>query len=475
MSPAVSWSCCCRLQMSSIGSFLRRRPPPRKGSTPKPPPPQSPRPQCPRPQRLPAQPTTAPQWQPRPSANARRPAPLPPRVPTLPTPTPARKARLRPTHKQRQGGALGHLVLLGCGGGPPCSPPAAAHAAALRAAARAAVASPRAGCAPRRSAWAGFGFAFSVVLSSFCWYLLGMCWLYLLGYQIVVLYFAGLSGFSPAASCHVVIRLPCCRFLRLPFLPCCCCCCPVCTALAACWWSRSRGLRPRRRCCRAFGGAVCAGVRRRFAAARRARGSLCCHGVGCGRCWGCAGRVSGCWAALPGGRSPWLRLLWWRFWLLGLVCVGCAVGRGCAGVVVRSAARLAGFRWAFARAGLVVSASGSCCAVAVCVGFYLFVEKLPEYQIIAASLYQLVSQSINQASQVMQVTSVFLDILTDRILPAGPCSLVPGVFHIEHLFGQHWRVQVSPTAVFQATELVGRVADEYEASQVVLESDFSTL
>lgn len=75
----------------------------------------------------------------------------------------------------------------------------------------------------------------------------------------------------------------------------------------------------------------------------------------------------------------------------------------------------------------------------------------------------------------MQVTSVFLDILTDRILPAGPCSLVPGVFHIEHLFGQHWRVQASPTAVFQATELVGRVADEYEASQVVLESDFSTL
>jgi len=32
MSPAVSWSCCYRRQMSSIGSFLRRRPPPRKGS-----------------------------------------------------------------------------------------------------------------------------------------------------------------------------------------------------------------------------------------------------------------------------------------------------------------------------------------------------------------------------------------------------------------------------------------------------------
>lgn len=94
-----------------------------------------------------------------PIANARRPAPLPPRVPTLPTPTPTHNAPLRPTRKQRQGGALGHLVLLGCGGGPPCSPPAAAHAAALRAAARAVVASPRAGCAPRRSAWGWCSFA----------------------------------------------------------------------------------------------------------------------------------------------------------------------------------------------------------------------------------------------------------------------------------------------------------------------------
>ncbi len=78
----------------------------------------------------------------------------------------------------------------------------------------------------------------------------------------------------------------------------------------------------------------------------------------------------------------------------------------------------------------------------------------------------------------MQVTSVSIVVSTTRTLPEGAIPDSP-IFHIERLFvlqsGTHYRVQVSITALFQATQLLCAIADEYEASQIVLESDFSTL
>lgn len=78
----------------------------------------------------------------------------------------------------------------------------------------------------------------------------------------------------------------------------------------------------------------------------------------------------------------------------------------------------------------------------------------------------------------MQVLSVFIVVSTTRTLPEGAIPNSP-IFHIERLFvlqsGAHYRVQVSVTSLFQATQLLCAIADEYEASQIVLESDFSTL
>lgn len=182
-----------------------------------------------------------------------------------------------------------------------------------------------------------------------------------------MLYFAWYFGRFPRVLVHASPFLfSCCWLLWLSLLWCGLRRCHLCPARY--WWPRFGGLRPRRRCCHPFGGAVCAGVCHRFAAACRARGAFVGYGVGCGWCWRCAGRVSGCWAALPRRRSPWLRLLWRRLWVVGLVCAGCAVGRGGAGVVIGPASCLAGFRWAFARIGLVVPASGCRRAYVVRVG-----------------------------------------------------------------------------------------------------------
>jgi len=78
----------------------------------------------------------------------------------------------------------------------------------------------------------------------------------------------------------------------------------------------------------------------------------------------------------------------------------------------------------------------------------------------------------------MQVTSLSLDICTQRILPPVAESNT-GVFQIQFRFSsgplRYYTVQISPTLVFTATEVLTRLADEYEASQAVLESDFSTL
>lgn len=173
-----------------------------------------------------------------------------------------------------------------------------------------------------------------------------------------MLYLRSVSGGSPCCSRHVARLFSCCWFLwfslvrrrrrrRLVggwfgwgWLLC---------AGWVCWWRRS---------CRALCRAVRAGVRRRFAAARRARCSLLCPRVG-GRCrrW-CAGCLPRRFAALPGGCSPWLRLLWWRFRLVGLCRARRPVGRGSAGLVVCPAPSVALVGGLFARAGLVVSPGG---------------------------------------------------------------------------------------------------------------------
>ncbi len=78
----------------------------------------------------------------------------------------------------------------------------------------------------------------------------------------------------------------------------------------------------------------------------------------------------------------------------------------------------------------------------------------------------------------MQVTTITLDIHTPRILPVGK-SPASGIFDIRFLFeanGQrYYSVTMSPSMYFGAALALVQLADEYEASQVVLESDYSTL
>lgn len=84
----------------------------------------------------------------------------------------------------------------------------------------------------------------------------------------------------------------------------------------------------------------------------------------------------------------------------------------------------------------------------------------------------------SEVVQVMQVTALTIDIYTPRILPVG-ASPTSGIFDIKYRFeagGQrYYTVAISPTLLFQATEVLTTLADEYEASQVVLEDDFSAL
>lgn len=78
----------------------------------------------------------------------------------------------------------------------------------------------------------------------------------------------------------------------------------------------------------------------------------------------------------------------------------------------------------------------------------------------------------------MQVTSLTIEIRTPRILPVGapPTS---GIFDIKYHFeagGQrYYTVAISPTLLFQATEVLTTLADEYEASNICLPQDSSTL
>lgn len=68
-------------------------------------------------------------------------------------------------------------------------------------------------------------------------------------------------------------------------------------------------------------------------------------------------------------------------------------------------------------------------------------------------------------------------IVTDLILPEGQVVGHPGIFQIEKAFsmptGHRYEVWASPTAIFQVTEKIQAIADEYESSQVMLESDSS--
>ena len=251
------------------GSFLRRCPPPRKGYRARPPPPQSRRPQCCRPQRPAATPTVAPQCGPRPLA-----------------PPSASRHRLAQCtrHADRSkasawrgpqpfGGLLGgRLALLApcCRSLPPpagCRPQCGGFALCwLRFAlfgwgyvracrCRACWLRQRHPCGaaqscpsrqrPRGAArfaqafglrWAGggFGFAFLVVLSGFCWYFGGACWLYLLGFQCFILYFAWYFGRFPRVLVHAVPFLfPCCWLLWLSLLWCGLRRCRLCPA--RCW------------------------------------------------------------------------------------------------------------------------------------------------------------------------------------------------------------------------------------------------
>lgn len=78
----------------------------------------------------------------------------------------------------------------------------------------------------------------------------------------------------------------------------------------------------------------------------------------------------------------------------------------------------------------------------------------------------------------MQVTSLSLDICTQRILPPVAESNT-GIFQILYRFEaggfRYYTISISPSLLFQATEVLTRLADEYEASQVSLEQDFCTL
>lgn len=79
----------------------------------------------------------------------------------------------------------------------------------------------------------------------------------------------------------------------------------------------------------------------------------------------------------------------------------------------------------------------------------------------------------------MQVTSIILHVSTSRILPEGKCEK-PNIFHIKEVISR-WKgsatyaVTVSQFGQFEALHELHQLADEYEASQVVLEDDFSTL
>lgn len=201
-------------------------------------------------------------------------------------------------------------------------------------------------------------------------------------------YFAGLFGGSPLFLRHAVrFRLSSCWLLWFSLLPAGRRRWPVCAAVGGRWLASVGGLRRWLRCCHPLRRAVCAGVRRRFAAACRVGCSFVRVGVG-GCCWRwCAGGVSGCWAGLPAGCSPWLRLLWWRVRFLGLCRSGCPVGRGGVGLVGFAASCLAGFGRAFARAGLVVSPG--CCshAVAVRVGFGWRLSPLAPFGLLRPGLF----------------------------------------------------------------------------------------
>ena len=78
---------------------------------------------------------------------------------------------------------------------------------------------------------------------------------------------------------------------------------------------------------------------------------------------------------------------------------------------------------------------------------------------------------------VVDVTGIKLMVVTDRILPEGQVEGHPGIFQIEKAFsmptGHRYEVWTSPTVLFQITEKIQAIADEYESSQVVLDSDFS--
>jgi len=78
----------------------------------------------------------------------------------------------------------------------------------------------------------------------------------------------------------------------------------------------------------------------------------------------------------------------------------------------------------------------------------------------------------------MQVTAIIIDIHTPRILPAG-ASPTSGIFDIKYRFeagGQrYYTVAISPTLLFDATQVLTTLADEYEASNTCLQQDSSTL
>lgn len=78
----------------------------------------------------------------------------------------------------------------------------------------------------------------------------------------------------------------------------------------------------------------------------------------------------------------------------------------------------------------------------------------------------------------MEVTGLKLVITTTRTLPEGHVSDYPGIHNIQHVCSgpgadrTTYLVSVGMLYQHSATELLNRIADEYEAGELALESDY---
>lgn len=76
----------------------------------------------------------------------------------------------------------------------------------------------------------------------------------------------------------------------------------------------------------------------------------------------------------------------------------------------------------------------------------------------------------------MEITGLKIIVATERTLPEGPLSDYPGIFNIQHLCSgpsdrTTYLVSVGMLYMFNASEMLERIADDYEAGELALPCD----